>query len=386
MLLLEFGYVGLSLAVLLSQNNDVVAYDISAEKVEKINNKKSTVGDKLIQEYLDDKKLNLKATKNYTEAFEKANFIIICTPTNYDDGKKAFDTSSIEDTINKVKECNVDATIIIKSTVPVGYTDSLRRKYRMNNIFFSPEFLREGHALYDNLYPSRIIVGGKCKEAESFANLLIEGAINKDVSIKYMDSSEAEAVKLFANSYLALRVAFFNELDTYAEIKHLNPQDIIQGVSLDSRIGDYYNNPSFGYGGYCLPKDTKQLLTDYENIPQNIIQAVVSSNQTRKKHIAQMVMGTNPKTIGIYKLTMKKNSDNYRNSAIKDIVLDLKNQGASIIVYEPLYNEKMFCGCEIINDFNEFAKKSDIILANRFEQSLQEYKSKVYTRDLYNRD
>ena len=384
--MLEFGYVGLSLAVLLSQNNDVVAYDISAEKVEKINNKKSTVGDKLIQEYLDDKKLNLKATKNYTEAFEKANFIIICTPTNYDDGKKAFDTSSIEDTINKVKECNVDATIIIKSTVPVGYTDSLRRKYRMNNIFFSPEFLREGHALYDNLYPSRIIVGGKCKEAESFANLLIEGAINKDVSIKYMDSSEAEAVKLFANSYLALRVAFFNELDTYAEIKHLNPQDIIQGVSLDSRIGDYYNNPSFGYGGYCLPKDTKQLLTDYENIPQNIIQAVVSSNQTRKKHIAQMVMGTNPKTIGIYKLTMKKNSDNYRNSAIKDIVLDLKNQGASIIVYEPLYNEKMFCGCEIINDFNEFAKKSDIILANRFEQSLQEYKSKVYTRDLYNRD
>ena len=383
---MEFGYVGLSLAVLLSQNNYVVAYDISAEKIEKVNNKKSTIGDKLIQEYLDDKKLNLKATKNYTEAFEKANFIIICTPTNYDDGKKAFDTSSIEDTINKVRACNVDATIIIKSTVPVGYTDSLRRKYRMNNIFFSPEFLREGHALYDNLYPSRIIVGGKCKEAESFANLLIEGAINKDVSIKYMDSSEAEAVKLFANSYLALRVAFFNELDTYAEIKHLNPQDIIQGVSLDSRIGDYYNNPSFGYGGYCLPKDTKQLLTDYENIPQNIIQAVVSSNQTRKKHIAQMVMGTNPKTIGIYKLTMKKNSDNYRNSAIKDIVLDLKNQGASIIVYEPLYNEKMFCGCEIINDFNEFAKKSDIILANRFEQPLQKYKNKVYTRDLYNRD
>ena len=332
------------------------------------------------------KDLNLKATLDYKEAFEGAEFVVISTPTNYDDERNYFDTSSVEDIIEKVISMKSNATMVIKSTIPVGYTKKVKEKYNIDNIMFSPEFLREGKALYDNLYPSRIIVGEKSKRAEKFANLLKEAAIKEDIPVKFMDSTEAEAVKLFANTYLALRVAYFNELDTYAEIKGLNTKDIIEGVGLDPRIGTHYNNPSFGYGGYCLPKDTKQLLANYENVPQNIIRAIVRSNRTRKKHIVEMVMRKNPEVVGIYRLTMKTDSDNFRASAIQEIIDRLKDEGVDILIYEPTLKDKTFHGCKVVHDFEKFAKKSDVILANRLEDTLNTVKDKVYTRDLYSRD
>lgn len=380
------GYVGLSIATLLSQNNEVVALDIIPEKVEMINNKKSPIRDKEIEEFLENKNLNLRATLDYKDAFEGAEYIVISTPTNYDDEKNHFDTSSVEDIIQKVKDMGIDTTMVVKSTIPVGFIKNMKQKYGIDNIMFSPEFLREGKALYDNLYPSRIIVGEKSARAEKFAEFLKQGAIKKDVVVKFMDSTEAEAVKLFANTYLALRVAYFNELDTYAEIKGLNTQDIIEGVGLDPRIGSHYNNPSFGYGGYCLPKDTKQLLANYENVPQNLIRAIVRSNRTRKKHITEMIMRKNPEVVGIYRLTMKKDSDNFRASAIQEIIDRLKDEGVEVIIYEPTLKDEKFNNCKIVNDFEEFENKSDVILANRMEVELKDVKDKVYTRDLYSRD
>ena len=380
------GYVGLSIATLLSQHNEVVALDIIQEKVDMINNKKSPIRDKEIEEFLENKDLNLRATLDYKDAFEGAEYIVISTPTNYDDEKNHFDTSSVEDIIQKVKDLGLDTTMVVKSTIPVGFIKNMKQKYGIDNIMFSPEFLREGKALYDNLYPSRIIVGEKSARAEKFAKLLQDGAIKKDVVVKFMNSTEAEAVKLFANTYLALRVAYFNELDTYSEIKGLNSQDIIEGVGLDPRIGSHYNNPSFGYGGYCLPKDTKQLLANYENVPQNLIRAIVRSNRTRKKHITEMVMRKNPEVVGIYRLTMKKDSDNFRASAIQEIIDRLKDEGVEIIIYEPTLKDEKFNNCKIVNDFKEFSNKSDVILANRMEAELKKVKDKVYTRDLYSRD
>ena len=380
------GYVGLSIATLLAQHNEVVALDIIPEKVEMINNKKSPVRDKEIEDFLQNKSLNLRATLDYKDAFQGAEFIVISTPTNYDDEKNHFDTSSVEDIIQKVKSMGIDTTMVVKSTIPVGFIKNMKEKYVIDNIMFSPEFLREGKALYDNLYPSRIIVGEKSARAEKFAELLKEGAIKKDVVVKFMDSTEAEAVKLFANTYLALRVAYFNELDTYAEIKGLNTQDIIEGVGLDPRIGTHYNNPSFGYGGYCLPKDTKQLLANFDNVPQNLIRAIVRSNRTRKKHITEMIMRKNPEVVGVYRLTMKADSDNFRSSAIQEIIERLKLEGVDVIIYEPTLKAEEFNGCKVVNDFNSFAKKSDVILANRLDSLLNKVKDKVYTRDLYSKD
>lgn len=380
------GYVGLSLAVLLSQKNEVVALDIIKEKVDMINNHISPIKDKEIEEYLKTKELNLKATLDYKEAFKDTKYIIISTPTNYDEEKNFFDTSSVEDIIKKVKDMNIDTTMIIKSTIPVGFVEEMKHKYQLDNIIFSPEFLREGKALYDNLYPSRIIVGEKSKRAEIFANLLKECSLKDDVEIKYMNNTEAEAVKLFANTYLALRVAYFNELDTYAELKGLNTKDIIDGVCLDPRIGNHYNNPSFGYGGYCLPKDTKQLLANYKNVPQNMIESIVKSNDTRKHHIADMILKNNPKIVGIYRLTMKTGSDNFRSSAIQDIITILKEKNIKVIIFEPTLKEKEFNFCEVINNLNEFKDNSDIILANRIDESIIDVKKKIYTRDLFSRD
>ena len=380
------GYVGLSLATLLSQNNEVIALDVIPEKVEKINNRISPIKDKEIEEFFRTKELNLKATLDYKEAFEGAKFIIISTPTNYDDEKNHFDTSSVEDIIQKVISMNINTTMVVKSTIPVGFIKAMKQKYNIDNIMFSPEFLREGKALYDNLYPSRIIVGEKSERAQEFANLLKNASLKDDVEIKFMDSTEAEAVKLFANTYLALRVAYFNELDTYAEIKGLNTKDIIEGVCLDPRIGSHYNNPSFGYGGYCLPKDTKQLLANYDNVPQNLIRAIVRSNRTRKKHITEMIMRKNPETVGVYRLTMKSGSDNFRASAIQEIIDRLKLEGVDVIIYEPTLKAEQFNNCKVINNFEEFSKKSDVILANRLEEELKVVKNKVYTRDLYSRD
>ena len=380
------GYVGLSLATLLSQNNEVIALDVIPEKVEKINKRITPIQDKEIEEFFKTKDLNLKATLDYKEAFEGAKFIIISTPTNYDDEKNHFDTSSVEDIIQKVISLNIDTTMVVKSTIPVGFIKSIKEKYNIDNIMFSPEFLREGKALYDNLYPSRIIVGEKSERAEEFANLLKSASLKEDIVVKFMDSTEAEAVKLFSNTYLALRVAYFNELDTYAEIKGLNTKDIIDGVCLDPRIGTHYNNPSFGYGGYCLPKDTKQLLANYDNVPQNLIRAIVRSNRTRKKHITEMIMRKNPETVGIYRLTMKSGSDNFRASAIQEIIERLKLEGVEVIIYEPTLKADEFNNCKLISDFEEFAKKSDVILANRYEDTLNNVKDKLYTRDLYSRD
>ncbi|MBR3133111.1 MAG: nucleotide sugar dehydrogenase [Clostridia bacterium] len=380
------GYVGLSIASLLSQNNEVVAFDIVPEKVEMINKRVSPIRDREIEDFFANKNLNLKATLDYKEAFEGAKFIVISTPTNYDDERNYFDTSSVEDIIKKVKSMGIDTTMVVESTIPVGFTESVKKKYEIDNIMFSPEFLREGKALYDNLYPSRIIVGEKSKRAEAFANLLKEGAIKKDVEVKFMNSTEAEAVKLFANTYLALRVSFFNELDTYAEIKGLNTQDIIDGVGLDPRIGSHYNNPSFGYGGYCLPKDTKQLLANFENVPQNLIRAIVRSNRTRKKHITEMIMRRDPDVVGVYRLTMKKDSDNFRASAIQGIIERLKLEGVEVIIYEPTLKDSSFNGCKVINDFKKFSDMSDVILANRMEDMLNSVEDKVYTRDLYRKD
>ena len=376
------GYVGLSIATLLSQKNEVVALDVIPEKVEMINKRISPIRDEKIEEFFKTKKLNLKATLNYKEAFEGAEFIVISTPTNYDDEKNFFDTSSVEDIIEKVISMKIETTMVIKSTIPVGYVESVKRKYNIDNIMFSPEFLREGKALYDNLYPSRIIVGEKSERAEKFANLLKEGAIKENIEVKFMGSTEAEAVKLFANTYLALRVAYFNELDTYAEIKGLNTKDIIEGVCLDPRIGTHYNNPSFGYGGYCLPKDTKQLLANFNNVPQNLIRAIVRANKTRKRHVTEMVMQKNPEIVGIYRLTMKKDSDNFRASAIQGVIERLKE----ILIYEPTLKAEEFSGCKVVNDFNIFAEESDVIIANRLEDQLKNVKDKVYTRDLYSRD
>ena len=380
------GYVGLSIACLLAQRNEVIALDVIKEKVDMINAGKSPIRDKEIEDFLANKKLDLKATLDYKEAFEGAKFIIISTPTNYNDETKYFDTSSVEDIIEKVISMSLDTTMVIKSTIPVGYVESIKKKYGITNIMFSPEFLREGKALYDNLYPSRIIVGEKSERAIEFANLLKDGAIKENIETKYMDSTEAEAVKLFANTYLALRVSYFNELDTYAEIKGLNTKDIIEGVCLDPRIGTHYNNPSFGYGGYCLPKDTKQLLANFDNVPQNLIRAIVRSNETRKKHIADMVMEKSPKVVGIYRLTMKADSDNFRFSAIQGVITRLKEKDAKIIIYEPTLKDKEFDGCQVIKEFKEFAEKSDVIIANRYEEQLFEVREKVYTRDLYSRD
>lgn len=380
------GYVGLSLATLLSQNNEVYALDVIPEKVDKINKRISPIQDKEIEEFFRTKDLNLKETLDYKEAFKGAKFIIISTPTNYDDEKNYFDTSSVEDIIQKVISMKINTTMVVKSTIPVGFIKSMKEKYNIDNIMFSPEFLREGRALYDNLYPSRIIVGEKSERAKEFAELLKNASLRQDVPVKFMESTEAEAVKLFANTYLALRVAYFNELDTYAEIKGLNTKDIIEGVCLDPRIGTHYNNPSFGYGGYCLPKDTKQLLANYDNVPQNLIRAIVRSNRTRKKHITEMIMRRNPEIVGIYRLTMKSGSDNFRASAIQEIIERLKLEGVDVIIYEPTLKLDEFNNCKVINDFNKFSEVSDIILANRFEDILSNVKEKVYTRDLYFRD
>lgn len=381
------GYVGLSLATLLSQNNEVVALDIIPEKVEMINNRKSPIQDEYIEKYFKEKKLNLRATLDYKDAFEGAEFVIISTPTNYDDEKNFFDTSSVEDIIEKVISMNdKNITMVVKSTIPVGYIENIKYEYNIDNIFFSPEFLREGKALYDNLYPSRIIVGTKNEKGKEFATLLKESALEKNVPVLYMNSTEAEAVKLFANTYLALRVAYFNELDTYAEIKGLNSKDIIEGVGLDPRIGTHYNNPSFGYGGYCLPKDTKQLLANYKDVPQNLIEAIVKSNKTRKEFITEEILKLKPQVVGIYRLTMKSGSDNFRSSAIQDIIKNLKAENQEIIIYEPTLTKQEFYGCKVINNIDEFKEKSSVIIANRLEENLIDVKEKVYTRDLFYRD
>ena len=381
------GYVGLSLATLLSQNNEVVALDVIPEKVEMINNRISPIQDEYIEKYFKEKKLNLKVTLDYKEAFEGARFVIISTPTNYDEEKNFFDTSSVEDIIQKVISMNDDNVVmVVKSTIPVGFINNMKEKYNIDNIMFSPEFLREGKALYDNLYPSRIIVGEKSDRAKEFAGLLKSACLKDDVVVKYMNSTEAEAVKLFANTYLALRVAYFNELDTYAELKGLNTKDIIDGVCLDPRIGNHYNNPSFGYGGYCLPKDSKQLKANYKDVPENLISAIVESNKTRKDHIADEIIKKNPKIVGIYRLTMKSGSDNFRASAIQGVMKRIKAKGIEVVVYEPTFKEDNFFNSRVIKDLDEFKNISDVILVNRNDNILDDVKDKIYTRDLFSRD